>query len=185
MLKKLLKVDKALLSHSKLFQNFHFYFISLQSWFHNIDVNTTVKAINVETEKFSENAYKDDEDNENHPMKVEQSESKSNDFCKQIYKQATSHLRKLMNNLDNKVAQLELKKLNEQIKQWNVKNKLSKNNLNDFLINILMFIVNFKNAKRFIEALKKNSTDNIAREKLIKINQHMNLVNEQRSYLRK
>jgi len=118
-------------------------------------------------------------------MKVEQSESKSDDFCKQIYEQATSHLRKLMNNLDNKVAQLELRKLNEQIKQRNVKNKLSKNNLDDFLINILMFIANFKNTKRFIEALKKNSTDNIAREKLIKINQHMNLVNEQRNYFRK
>ena len=48
-----------------------------------------------------------------------------------------------------------------------------------------MFIANFKNTKRFIEALKKNSTDNIAREKLIKINQHMNLVNEQRNYFRK
>ncbi len=118
-------------------------------------------------------------------MKVEQSEPKSDDFCKQIYEQATSHLGKLMNDLDNKVAQLELGKLNEQIKQRNVKNKLSKNNLDDFLINILMFIANFKNAKRFIEALKKNSTDNIAREKLIKINQHMNLVNEQRDYLRK
>jgi len=118
-------------------------------------------------------------------MKVEQSESKPDDFCKQIYEQATSHLGKLMNDLDNKVAQLELGKLNEQIKQRNVKNKLPKNNLDDFLINVLMFIANFKNAKRFIEALKKNSTDNIAREKLIKINQHMNLVNEQRSYLRK
>ncbi len=118
-------------------------------------------------------------------MKVEQSESKSDDFCKQIYEQVTSHLRKLMNDLDNKVAQLELKKLNEQIKQRNVKNKLLKNNLDDFLINIFMFIANFKNAKRFIEALKKNSTNNIAREKLIKINQYMNLVNEQRNYLRK
>jgi len=117
-------------------------------------------------------------------MKVEQSESKSDDFCKHIYEQATFYLRKLMNDLNNKVAQLELRKLNEQIKQRNVKNKLLKNNLDDFLINIFMFIANFKNAKRFNEALKKNSTDNIAREKLIKINQHMNLVNEQRDYLR-
>ncbi len=184
-LKRLLEVDKALLSRLKLFRNSHFYFISLQSWLHNIDVNTTVKVLDVETEKFSENAYEDDEDNDNHSMKVEQSESKSDDFCKQIYEQATSHLKKLINNLDNKVAQLELGKLNEQIKQRNVKNKVSKNNLDDFLINVLMFIANFKNAKRFIEALKKNSTDNIAREKLIKINQHMNLVNEQRDYLRK
>ncbi len=176
-LKRLLEVDKALLSRSKLFRNSHFYFISLQNWLHNIDVNTTVKALDVEIEKFSENAYEDDEDNDNHSMKVEQSESKSDDFCKQIYKQATSHLRKLMNDLDNKVAQLELRKLNEQIKQRNVKNKLSKNNLDDFLINVFMFIANFKNAKKFNEALKKNSTDNIAREKLIKINQHMNLVN--------
>ena len=185
MLKRLLEVNKALLSRSKLFWNSHFYSISLQNWLHNINVNTTVKALDVETEKFSENAYEDDEDNDNHSMKVEQSESKSDDFCKQIYEQVTSHLRKLMNDLDNKVAQLELKKLNEQIKQRNVKNKLLKNNLDDFLINIFMFIANFKNAKRFIEALKKNSTNNIAREKLIKINQYMNLVNEQRNYLRK
>ncbi len=184
-LKRLLEVNKALLSRSKLFENSHFYFISLQNWLHNIDVNTIVKAFDVETEKFSENAYEDDEDNDNHSMKVEQSESKSDDFCKQIYEQATSHLRKLINNLDNKVTQLELRKLNEQIKQRNVKNKLLKNNLDDFLINILMFIANFKNAKRFIEALKKNSTENIAREKLIKINQHMNLVNEQQNYFRK
>lgn len=117
-------------------------------------------------------------------MKVEQSELKSNDFCKQIYEQATSYLGKLINDLDNKVAQLELRKLNEQIKQRNVKNKLSKNNLNNFLINVLMFIANFKNAKRFNKALKKNSINNIAREKLIKINQHINLVNKQRDYSR-
>ena len=103
-LKRLLEVNKALLSRSKLFENSHFYFISLQNWLHNIDVNTIVKALDVETEKFSENAYEDDEDNDNHSMKVEQSESKSDDFCKQIYEQATSHLRKLMNDLDNKVT---------------------------------------------------------------------------------
>lgn len=100
-LKRLLEVNKALLSRSKLFENSHFYFILLQNWLHNIDVNTIVKALDVETEKFSENAYEDDEDNDNHSMKVEQSESKSDDFCKQIYEQATSHLRKPMNNLDN------------------------------------------------------------------------------------
>ncbi len=183
-LKRLLKVDKALFSRLKPFRNPHFYFISLQGWLHNIDVNTTVKALNVEIEEFSENAYEDDEDNDNHSMKVEQSEPKPDDFCKQIYEQATPHLGKLMNDLDNKAAQLELGKLNEQIKQRNVKNKLSKNNLDDFLINVSMFIANFKNAKGFNEALKKNSTDNIAREKLIKINQHMNLVNEQRGYPR-
>lgn len=47
-----------------------------------------------------------------------------------------------------------------------------------------MFIANFKNAKRFNKALKKNLIDNIAREKLIKINQHINLVNKQRGYSR-
>ncbi len=118
-------------------------------------------------------------------MEVEQSGPKPDDFCKQIYEQATPHLGKLMDDLDNKAAQLELGKLNEQIKQRNVKNKLPKNNLDDFLINVPMFIANFKNAKGSIEALKKDPTDNIAREKLIKINQHMDLVNEQRGYPRK
>lgn len=47
-----------------------------------------------------------------------------------------------------------------------------------------MFIANFKNAKRFNKTLKKNLINNIAREKLIKINQHINLVNKQRGYSR-
>lgn len=183
-LKRLLKVGKALLSSLKLFGSPHFYFVSLQGWLHNIGVNKAAKALGVETEEFSENAYEDDEDNGNHLMEVEQSGPKSDDFCKQIYEKATSHLRNLMDDPDNKAAQLELGKLNEQIKQRNVDNKLPKNNLDDFLINVPMFIANFENAKGFNEALKKDSTDSIARRKLLKINQHMNLVNEQRDYLR-
>ncbi len=87
-----------------------------------------------------------------------------------------------MNDYDNKTALLELGKLNEQIKQRNVDNKLPKTELDHFQINVFMIIANLKNAKGSLEALEKDPADNIAREKLVKINQHMDLVNQQRGY---
>ncbi len=137
-------------------------------------------------EEFVENAHENEDQNDKSDrMKIEQSEaSKSDDLRQQIYEKVTSHLRKLMKNFKNAEATSESNKLNKQIKKQNLKDKLSKKDLKNFLIQILTFVVNFEMTKDYYESLQKNSADNIAREKLININNILNQLNERHEYLR-
>jgi len=137
-------------------------------------------------EEFVENAHEnEDQNDESDRMEIEQSEaSKPDDLRQQIYEKATSHLRKLMKNFKNAEATSELNKLNKQIKEQNLKDKLSKKDLENFLIQILTFAVNFEMTKDYYESLQKNSADDIAREKLININNILDQLNERHEYHR-
>jgi len=137
-------------------------------------------------EEFVKNAYEDEDQNdESDRMKIEQSEaSKSDDLRQQIYEKVTSYLKKLMKNLKNAEATSELNKLNKQIKKQNLKDKLSKKDLENFLIQIFTFVINFKLTKDYYESVVKNSADDIAREKVNNINNILNQLNERHEYLR-
>jgi len=139
-----------------------------------------------ENAEFVENAHEDeDQDDESDCMNLAEDEvSKLNNLRKQIYEKVTSHLEKLMKNFKNAEATSELNKLNKQIKKQNLKDKLSKKDLKNFLIQILTFVVNFEMTKDYYESLQKNSADDIAREKLININNILNQLNERHKYLR-
>ncbi len=144
------------------------------------------KIFTDKSEEFAENAHKnEDQDDESDRMKITQSEaSKPNDLRQQIYEKATPHLGKLMNNSKDAEATSELNKLNKQIKEQNLKDKLSKKDLENFLIQVLTFAANFEMAKDYCESLQKDSADDIARQKLININNILSQLNERHEYLR-
>jgi len=52
-----------------------------------------------------------------------------------------------MKNLKNAEAKSNLKKLNKQIMKQNFKNRLSKKNLQNFIIEIFIFVINFEMAR--------------------------------------
>ncbi len=137
-------------------------------------------------EEFVENAHEnEDQNDESDRMEIEQSEApKPDDLRQQIYEKVTSYLKKLMKNLKNAEATSELNKLNKQIKKQNLKDKLSKKDLENFLIQILTFAVNFELAKDYRESVAKNSADDIAREKINNINNILDQLNERHEYLR-
>jgi uncharacterized protein (DUF3084 family) len=89
-----------------------------------------------------------------------------------------------MMNSKNVEAIAQLNHLNEQIKDQNIKDELSKKSLENFLIKISMFIAHFELIKDFYEVLQRNSDDDNARKTLIKINQTLNQINERHDYLK-
>ncbi len=144
------------------------------------------KIFTDKSEEFAENAHEnEDQDDESDRMEITQSEaSKPNDLRQQIYEKATPHLGKLMNNLKNAEATSELNKLNKQIKKQNLKDKLSKKDLENFLIQVLTFAANFEMTKGYCESLQKDSADDIARQKLTNINNILSQLNERHGYPR-
>ncbi|KAL8816387.1 MAG: hypothetical protein Q9191_008340, partial [Dirinaria sp. TL-2023a] len=134
---------------------------------------------------FVENVYEEENgaNGDSDLMDIEQSEApKSDDFRKKIYEEAISHLGKLMEDLKDAGAKLELEKLNKQIKEQNLKNKLSKEDLNNFLIQISTFIANFEMTQDYFKALQQDPNDNIARQKLTNINNVLRQLNERHEY---
>lgn len=116
-------------------------------------------------------------------MDMEQSEApKPDDFRKKIYEEATMHLGKLMENPKDAGAKLDLEKLNKQIKEQNLKDKLPKKDLQNFVIQIPTFAANFEMAQPYVKALDKDPADGIARKKLNNINDTLRQLNERHGY---
>ena len=143
------------------------------------------KNLFVESRQFASNAQEnEDSDNEIDAIMLETSEAlKSNDFRQTIYKTVEQYLRALMSNSKNVTAKTRVNRLNEQIKEQNIKDNFFKKNLDKFLINIFTFIVHFELIKIFYKFLLKNSNDENARKKLIDINKILNEINKQNDYL--
>ncbi|KAL9127047.1 MAG: hypothetical protein Q9217_004011 [Psora testacea] len=136
------------------------------------------------TEEFASNAQGDeDADDGSNAMDLDQSEApKPDDFRQQIYEKATPYLGKLMENPKDAEATSELNSLNKQIKEQNLKDKLPKKDLENFLIQIPTFVANFEMAKGHFEALKKDPADDKARENLTTINKTLEQLNERHGY---
>lgn len=143
------------------------------------------QALGVESEDLAENAYAEesDADDDTEAMELNQSEApKPDDFRTKIYEEATTHLGKLMENLKNAGAKSNLKKLNKQIMKQNFKNRLSKKDLQNSIIEIFIFATNFEMARPYLKALEKNPGEEIARRKLININNVLRQLNERHEY---
>jgi hypothetical protein len=143
------------------------------------------QALGVECEDFAENACAEesDADDNTEAMELNQSEApKPDGFRTKIYEEATTHLGKLMENLKNAGAKSNLKKLNKQIMKQNFKNRLPKKDLQNFIVKIFIFITNFEMTRPYLKALEKNPVDEIAREKLININNVLRQLNERHGY---
>ena len=142
------------------------------------------KDLSVEFKQFASNAQEDeDSDDEVDAMMFETSEAlKSNDFRQAIYKKVEQYLQTLMLNSKNVTAKTRMSRLNEQIKEQNIKDNFSKKDLDKFLIKIHIFIIHFELIKDFYEFLLKNSNDENARKKLIDINNILNEINKQNDY---
>ena len=111
-------------------------------------------------------------------MDMQQSQApKPDDFRKKIYEEATTHLGKLMKNPKDAGAKLDLEKLNKQIKEQNLKDRLPKKDLQNFVIQIPTFAANFEIAQPYIKALGKDPADSIARQKLTNINDTLRAFN--------
>ncbi len=185
MLRRLSNVGKTRWCCLKLLETLAFRFSLRQIWLHNTVVNVTAQTLDVVFENLAENAYakKSDANDDTEAMKLNQSEaSRPDDFRMKIYEEATTHLRKLMKNLKNAEAKSNLKKLNKQITKQNFKNRLSKKNLQNFIIEIFILIINFEMARPYLKALEKNPADEIARRKLININNVLRQLNERHEY---
>jgi hypothetical protein len=118
-------------------------------------------------------------------MKIEQNEaSKSDDFCQQIYAKVKSYLETLMKNSKNVEAIVNLKSLNKQIQEQNLKDKISKKNLENFFIKISTFVAHFDMIKYFFETLQTNLNDDTTRDTLIIINEMLKQLNERHDYSR-
>lgn len=87
-----------------------------------------------------------------------------------------------MEDPKNAGATSELNKLNKQIKEQNLKDKLPKEDLENFLIQVPTFANNFEIAKRYYEALRKDPTDDMAKKKLTNINGTLDQLNERHGY---
>jgi hypothetical protein len=147
---------------------------------------SNTENLTIEPEHFANNAQgNEDHDDGPDAMKIEQSEaSKSNDLRQQIYAKATSYLGTLMKNPQNAEAIENLESLNKQIKQQNLKDKLSQKNLENFLIKIPTFVAHFEMIKDSFKTLQTNPGDDTAREILIKINEVLEQLNERHDYSR-
>lgn len=75
-----------------------------------------------------------------------------------------------------------MEKLNKQIMKQNFKNRLLKKNLQNFIIEIFIFVTHFEMARPYLKALEKNPADEIARRKLININNVLRQLNERHEY---
>lgn len=118
-------------------------------------------------------------------MEIKQSEAlKLDNLRQQIYEKATPYLGKLIENLKDAKAILELNKLNKQIKEQNLKDKLLKKDLENFLIQVPIFAANFELAKGYRESVAKNPANDIAREKINNINNILDQLNKRHRYLR-
>ena len=139
-----------------------------------------------ENAEFAENAHGDeDQDDGSDRMDLAEDEvPKPDNLRKQIYEKATPHLGKLMENPKDAGATSELNKLNKQIKEQNLKDKLPKKDLENFLIQVPTFAANFEMAKGYYESLQKDPADDIAREKLTNINNILDQLNERHGYPR-
>lgn len=185
MLRRLSNVGKTRWCCLKLLETLAFRFSLRQIWLHNTVVNVAAQTLDVVSENLAENAYakKSDANDDTEAMKLNQSEaSRPDDFRTKIYEEATTHLRKLMENLKNAEAKSNLKKLNKQITKQNFKNRLSKKNLQNFIIEIFILTINFEMARPYLKALEKNPADEIARRKLININNVLRQLNERHEY---
>lgn len=87
-----------------------------------------------------------------------------------------------MENLKNAGAKSNLEKLNKQIMKQNFKNRLSKKDLQNFIIEIFIFATNFEMARPYLKALEKIPADAIARRKLINIKNVLRQLNERHEY---
>ena len=139
-----------------------------------------------ENAEFAENAHGDeDQDDGSDRMDLaEDGVPKPDNLRKQIYEKATPHLGKLMENPKDAGATSELNKLNKQIKEQNLKDKLPKKDLENFLIQVPTFAANFDMAKGYYESLQKDPADDIAREKLTNINNILDQLNDRHGYPR-
>ncbi len=116
-------------------------------------------------------------------MDMQQSQApKPDDFRKKIYEEATTHLGKLMKNPKDAGAKLDLEKLNKQIKEQNLKDRLPKKDLQNFVIQIPTFTANFEIAQPYIKALDEDPADSIASQKLTNINDTLRQLNERHGY---
>jgi len=116
-------------------------------------------------------------------MEIVQSKvPKPDDFRKKIYEEATTYLAKLMENPKDAGAKLGLEKLNKQIKEQNLKDRLPKKNLQNFVIQIPTFAANFELAQPYHKALQIDPADGVAREKLTNINNVLRQLNERHGY---
>lgn len=78
-------------------------------------------------------------------MDLEQSEAlKPDDFRKEIYEEATTDLGNLIKDPKDARGRLELVKLNNQIKEQNLRDRLPKEDLESFLIQHPTFIKTLK-----------------------------------------
>ena len=107
---------------------------------------------------------------------------KPDDFRQAIYKEAEQYLQALMSNPKDVAAETQVSRLNEQIKEQNIKDNFPKEDLDKFLIKISTFIIHFELAKGPYGSLLKNPNDENAREKLININNLLNELNKQNGY---
>lgn len=67
-------------------------------------------------------------------------------------------------------ARFEWEKLNNKTKEQNLRDRLPKEDLGSFLVQIPIFIKNFEIAQGYYKALQKDPEDDMAREKLTNLN---------------
>ena len=116
-------------------------------------------------------------------MEVDQGKAlKPDDFRMQVYDKATPYLGKLVEDPKDAGAKAELDRLNKEILEQNLKDRLPKEELQNFLINVPHFTGNFELAKKYFEALAEDPADILAREKLTNINGSLDKMNELRGY---
>ena len=89
---------------------------------------------------------------------------------------------KLMDDPKDAGAKLELDKINKRIKEQNLRNKLSKEDLNNFLVQVPTFIANFEMAQDSYKALRQDPNDNVAMKKVRSINDVLTQLNQRHGY---
>ena len=113
---------------------------------------------------------------------VESEAPKPDDFRQEIYKEATPYLGKLVDNPKDAEAILKLQQLNQNIIEQNRREKLPKDEVNNFTIQIETFASNFETGHKYMKALCADPTDTIAREKVGNINDILRQLNERHGY---
>lgn len=107
---------------------------------------------------------------------------KPDDPRKDIYAMATEHLGKLILDPKEAEAKLKVEALNIKIKEMNLRDKLPKEDLDNFLIPISTFLTHFDFGRKYYYALQKDPKDDDAREKLTNINLTLRQLNEWHDY---
>lgn len=107
---------------------------------------------------------------------------KPNDFRQAIYKEAEPCLQTLIIDPKNVRARARVSRLNEQIKEQNIKENFLNKDLEKFLIKIPTLIAHFELTKDSHESLQKNPNDDETRKKLIEINKILSEINKQSGY---